>query len=225
MTPSSDALPLQPPSAMSDVLLPSCTEDLLGVRQDRMRHVLGEHCCKAGFPSGLSTDIPVPIDMVKVNAALIRAACARSISGHPRVEPEQKISAVDLRTPVKRVFRGLTSRLRSALISIWTPKQTPKSQPRPRHSMWMPDMKFPLDIVWLDETLSVINISYDCAPCPSTDECPSISSVWPCKYAIEMNAGETEGPQSIEREHDARPYAQQCVLPPKHHHPSHWQLH
>ena len=59
-----------------------------------------------------------------------------------------------------------------------------------RHSMWMPDMKFPLDIVWLDETLSVINISYDAQPCASTDACPSISSVWPCKYAIEMNAGE-----------------------------------
>lgn len=59
-----------------------------------------------------------------------------------------------------------------------------------KHSMWMPDMKFPLDIVWLDETLSVVNISYGLQPCPSKDTCPSSSSVYMCKYAIEMNAGE-----------------------------------
>ena len=59
-----------------------------------------------------------------------------------------------------------------------------------RHTMWMPEMNFPLDIVWLDETLSVANISYDCKPCGVGEPCPSISSVYACKYAIEMNAGE-----------------------------------
>ena len=59
-----------------------------------------------------------------------------------------------------------------------------------RHTMWMPDMYFPLDVVWLDETLSVVNISYGLQPCPSGGECPSSSSVYMCKYALEMNAGE-----------------------------------
>jgi uncharacterized membrane protein (UPF0127 family) len=59
-----------------------------------------------------------------------------------------------------------------------------------RHRMWMPDMNFPIDVVWLDETLSVCNISYGLQPCAVKAECPSYSSVYLCKYAIEMNAGE-----------------------------------
>jgi uncharacterized membrane protein (UPF0127 family) len=59
-----------------------------------------------------------------------------------------------------------------------------------RHTMWMPDMYFPLDVVWLDETLSVVNITYGLEPCAHVNDCPSSSSVYLCKYAIEMNAGE-----------------------------------
>jgi uncharacterized membrane protein (UPF0127 family) len=59
-----------------------------------------------------------------------------------------------------------------------------------RQSMWMPDMHFPLDIVWLDETLSVCNISYRVSPCPDRETCPHVSSVYMAKYAIEMNEGD-----------------------------------
>ena len=59
-----------------------------------------------------------------------------------------------------------------------------------RHSMWMPDMNFPLDVVWLDETLSVVHISYALQPCQQGQACPSTNSVYMSKYAIEMNAGE-----------------------------------
>lgn len=57
-------------------------------------------------------------------------------------------------------------------------------------SMWMPDMKFPLDIVWLDENLNIVNITYNATPCESADDCPSYYSVNLVKYAIEMVAGE-----------------------------------
>lgn len=59
-----------------------------------------------------------------------------------------------------------------------------------RQKMWMPDMNFPLDVVWLDETLSVIHISYGLQPCKDGASCPSTNSVYHCKYAIEMNEGE-----------------------------------
>jgi hypothetical protein len=59
-----------------------------------------------------------------------------------------------------------------------------------RHTMWMPDMYFPIDIVWLDETLSVVNITYGLQPCKDKQNCPSSSSVYMSKYAIELNAGE-----------------------------------
>jgi uncharacterized membrane protein (UPF0127 family) len=57
-------------------------------------------------------------------------------------------------------------------------------------SMWMPDMKFPLDIVWLDENLTVVHITENAPPCPSRLQCPPYSSKFMAKYAIEMTAGQ-----------------------------------
>ena len=59
-----------------------------------------------------------------------------------------------------------------------------------KQSMWMPDMNFPLDIIWLDETLSVVKITYGLQPCASRENCPSASSVYDSKYAIEMPQGD-----------------------------------
>jgi uncharacterized membrane protein (UPF0127 family) len=59
-----------------------------------------------------------------------------------------------------------------------------------KQSMWMPDMNFPLDIAWLDENLSVIHITYGLQPCVSRTNCPSYSSVYDAKYAIEMPHGD-----------------------------------
>jgi uncharacterized membrane protein (UPF0127 family) len=56
-------------------------------------------------------------------------------------------------------------------------------------SMWMPNMKFPLDIVWLDANMKIVNISYWAEPCIEGGQCPSISSNYRAKYAIEMTAG------------------------------------
>lgn len=58
-----------------------------------------------------------------------------------------------------------------------------------RQSMWMIEMRFPLDIVWLDEYLNIVHITYGCDPCPNANQCPSYSSVKRVKYAIEMTAG------------------------------------
>lgn len=57
-------------------------------------------------------------------------------------------------------------------------------------SMWMPNMRFPLDIVWLDEHLSVVSITYDAKPCPTLDNCPQYTSTYKALYAIELNAGD-----------------------------------
>lgn len=51
-------------------------------------------------------------------------------------------------------------------------------------------MNFPLDIVWLDETLSVSHIVYGLQPCTSRQSCPSSSSQYDAKYAIEMPQGD-----------------------------------
>lgn len=61
-----------------------------------------------------------------------------------------------------------------------------------RQSMWMPDMAFPLDIVWLDENMMVTHIVKDATPCSSRADCPHYSSRFMAKYAIEMAAGQAE---------------------------------
>jgi uncharacterized membrane protein (UPF0127 family) len=61
-----------------------------------------------------------------------------------------------------------------------------------RQSMWMIGMKFPLDIVWLDENLTVVHITYNTPPCPNAENCPSYSSIRRVKYAIEMTAVQAE---------------------------------
>jgi hypothetical protein len=57
-------------------------------------------------------------------------------------------------------------------------------------SMWMPDMNFPLDIVWLDEQFCVAHITYAAQPCASLSNCPTYSSMYRVLYAIEVNAGD-----------------------------------
>ena len=61
-----------------------------------------------------------------------------------------------------------------------------------KQSMWMPDMKFALDIIWLDENMSVVHITKGCEPCVSRATCPSYSSKYRVKYAIELKAGDAD---------------------------------
>jgi hypothetical protein len=61
-----------------------------------------------------------------------------------------------------------------------------------QQSMWMPGMNFPIDIVWLDENLSVVHITYAATPCVEGNDCPSYSSQYSALYAIEMAAGDAK---------------------------------
>lgn len=56
------------------------------------------------------------------------------------------------------------------------------------HSMWMPNMYFPLDIVWIDEDKKIVKIEENVQPCSGNHNCKSYSSVYPSKWAIELNA-------------------------------------
>jgi uncharacterized membrane protein (UPF0127 family) len=58
------------------------------------------------------------------------------------------------------------------------------------HEMWMKEMLFPLDVVWLDSQLRVVNINWDCRPCRSGTACYTYSSGAPARYAIELNEGD-----------------------------------
>ncbi len=62
-----------------------------------------------------------------------------------------------------------------------------------QHNIWMQEMNFPLDIVWLDETGKVVYVVED-APPPDdvSGELPVYQSELPAKYVLEMTAGKAE---------------------------------
>lgn len=63
-------------------------------------------------------------------------------------------------------------------------------QPR---SFWMKNMVIPLDMIFIDDDLTVVEVKRDVPPC-AEDPCPSYKSP-PAKYVLEINAG-------LAREHD-----------------------
>jgi uncharacterized membrane protein (UPF0127 family) len=55
-----------------------------------------------------------------------------------------------------------------------------------RHGIWMKEMRFPIDIIWLDESTSVVHIAQSVSP----DTFPTV--FYPdseAKYVLETNAG------------------------------------
>lgn len=57
------------------------------------------------------------------------------------------------------------------------------------HAFWMINMKFPLDIIWIDEYLKITGVEKNISPksFPKT-----FRPHWPTKYILEVNAGWTD---------------------------------
>jgi uncharacterized membrane protein (UPF0127 family) len=58
-----------------------------------------------------------------------------------------------------------------------------------RQSFWMKDMKFPIDIIWLDANRSVVYIVPNLEPCPSRGNCPGYLPDRDSLYVLETAAG------------------------------------
>ena len=58
-----------------------------------------------------------------------------------------------------------------------------------RYDIWMLNMNFPIDILWLDSKSKVIKIIENAEPCSSFFKCIPYSSPHNAMYIIELNAG------------------------------------
>ena len=58
-----------------------------------------------------------------------------------------------------------------------------------RHSFWMKDMKFPIDIIWLDSNGKTVHIEENLRPCPLVLICPSYAPNSDSQYVLETTAG------------------------------------
>lgn len=54
------------------------------------------------------------------------------------------------------------------------------------YPFWMPDMNFPIDIIWIDRSWSIVHIEHDVSPAsyPATFASPT-----PARYVLEIPAG------------------------------------
>lgn len=55
-------------------------------------------------------------------------------------------------------------------------------------TIWMKNMKFPLDILWLDREKRIVHIVCDVPPCQA-DPCATYSPQIPSQYVLELRAG------------------------------------
>jgi uncharacterized protein len=58
-----------------------------------------------------------------------------------------------------------------------------------RHAFWMKDMKFPIDIIWLDSNSKIVHIEENLVPCPLVLICPSHAPKANSQYVLETTAG------------------------------------
>lgn len=60
-----------------------------------------------------------------------------------------------------------------------------------QHSMWMKNVNFPLDIIWINENFEVVE-NIEAKPCQGS-ECPDYTPSVPAKYVLEVLGGTFEG--------------------------------
>lgn len=59
-------------------------------------------------------------------------------------------------------------------------------------SFWMKGMKFPIDIIWLNENLSIVHIEKSLEPCETLITCPSFRPTSESLYVLETISGFSE---------------------------------
>jgi len=57
-----------------------------------------------------------------------------------------------------------------------------------RHRLWMKDMKFPVDMVWIDSQMNIVEIVKNVQPCYDID-CPRYGGTYDSLYAVEVRDG------------------------------------
>ncbi len=58
------------------------------------------------------------------------------------------------------------------------------------HAIWMRNMRFPIDAIWLDSDGTVVDVKPDLKPCQSLFDCPQYAPKKSACYLVEVNAGD-----------------------------------
>jgi uncharacterized membrane protein (UPF0127 family) len=60
------------------------------------------------------------------------------------------------------------------------------------YTFWMKNMKFPIDIIWIDADKTVVHIEHNLQPCSSNLLCPTYKPIEDSLYVLETVAGFAE---------------------------------
>jgi uncharacterized protein len=60
------------------------------------------------------------------------------------------------------------------------------------HTFWMKDMKFPIDIIWIDSDKTIVHIEHNLPPCSSGVLCPTYKPSDDSLYVLETVGGFAE---------------------------------
>ena len=105
----------------------------------------------------------------------------------PHVKIKDKVIHVDLAITPDEQSKGLS--IKNALNDsdgMLFPFDTPGD-----YSFWMKDMKFPIDIIWIDSNYKIVHIEKNLQPCSFFLLCPSYSPHANSKYVLEVNSNFT----------------------------------
>jgi uncharacterized protein len=64
------------------------------------------------------------------------------------------------------------------------------------HGIWMKNCRFPIDIVWLDEAKTVVDVAEAVPPC-KTERCPTYTPLRKAAYVVELNAGQAKREKAL----------------------------
>jgi uncharacterized membrane protein (UPF0127 family) len=67
------------------------------------------------------------------------------------------------------------------------------------HTIWMAHCKFPIDILWLDESHKVVSLSEKVPPCADKDttKCAVYSPLARASFVVELNAGQARREKAL----------------------------
>lgn len=144
-------------------------------------------------PLPTATAIPAPTPAATPTAVPTAAPVptATPLPDAPLVLIGDVVYVVDLAVSAEERVQGLSGRpslgVDRAMLFVY-------EEDRPR-TFWMPDMRFPLDMVWIRSDCVVDGVTSD-VPNPPVDtprdELPRYASSGPVRFILEVNAGQAE---------------------------------
>lgn len=143
------------------------------------------------LPTATAVLVPTPTPTATTAPTATPAPTATALPDAPLVLIGEAVYVVDLAVSAEERTQGLSGRpsldVDRAMLFVY-------EEDGPR-TFWMPDMHFPLDMVWIRSDCVVDGVTSDVPNPPldtPRDQLPRYPSTGPVRFILEINAGQAE---------------------------------